>query len=130
MEHSKNLFKKLAEKYPFLTVLRYADEEHVGIVDNRDNSVTSFIDFGLLPDTKLKELFLEFGETWWWESNRSIPISIFLRQEWYQFQPYTKTFTNKSVEILSGPATSLNEITHKKKKSKSITLIRKIDPDN
>ena len=127
MENNRSLFEKLAEKYPFLTVLRYADEEHVGIIDNRDNSVTSFVDFGLLPDTETKELFPELAEAWWWESNRSVPISIFLRKEWAQFQPYTKTFTNKSVEILSGPTTSLNEITHKKKKSKSITLIRKID---
>ena len=124
---NRSLFEKLAEKYPFLTVLRYADEEHVGIIDNRDNSVTSFVDFGLLPDTETKELFLELAEAWWWESNRSVPISIFLRKEWVQFQPYTKTFTNKSVEILSGPTTSLNEITHKKKKSRSITLVRKID---
>lgn len=127
MDNSHSLFEKLAEKYPFLSVIRYADEEYVGIIDNRDNSVTSFVDYGLLPDTKSKELFLELGEIWWWESNRSIPISIFLRTEWHVFRPYTKTFTNKSVEILSGPTTSLNEITHKKKKSKSITLIRKPD---
>lgn len=127
MDNNRILFEKLAEKYPFLSVIRYADEEYVGIIDNRDNSVTSFIDYGLLPTAQLKELFLELGDSWWWESNRSIPISIFLRNEWHVFHPFTKTFTNKSVEILSGPTTSLNEITHKKKKSKSITLVRKID---
>ena len=126
---NRALFEKLAEKYPFLTVLRYADEEHVGIIDNRDSSVTSFIDYGSLPSTELKELFLELGETWWWESNRSIPISIFMRREWATFAPFTKTFNNKSAEILCGPATSLNEITHKKKKRKSITLVRKPDTD-
>ena len=66
------------------------------------------------------------GETWWWESNRSIPINIFLKGEWDIFKPYAKTFTNKSLEILSGPATSLNEIVHKKRKRKSITLVRKM----
>lgn len=126
MENNNNLFEKLAEKYPFLTVCRYADEEFVGIIQNRDATITSMYNFGALPDTELKELFLELGETWWWESNRSIPINIFLRAEWAVFKPYAKTFTNKSLEILSGPATSLNEIVHKKKKRKSITLVRRM----
>lgn len=121
------LFDKLSEKYPFLTVLRYAEEEHVGIVQNRDASVTSFCDFGSIEDNQLKELYLELGEAWWWESNRSIPINIFLKNEWVIFKPFTKTFANKSVEILSGPCTSLNDIGGKKKKRKSITLIKKID---
>jgi len=123
-----NLFEKLQEKYPFLSVCKYADEEHVGIIQNRDNNITSLYDFGLLTSPELKQLFLELGETWWWESNRSIPINIFLRGEWDIFKPYTKTFINKSLEILSGPCTSLNEIAHKKKKRKSITLVRKMEP--
>lgn len=127
MENYNILFEKLAEKYPFLTVCRYADEEHVGIVQNRDSTITTLYDFGVLPDAAHKELFLELGETWWWESNRSIPINIFLRGEWDVFNPYTRTFTNKTLDILSGPCTSLNEIVHKKRKRKSITLIRKVD---
>ena len=126
MDNNHILFEKLSEKYPFLTVCRYADEEFVGIVQNRDNSITSFYNFGELPDD-LKELFLELGEIWWWESNRSIPINIFLRQEWIIFKPFAKTFNNKSLEILSGPCCSLNEIVHKKKKRKSITLVRRMD---
>jgi len=125
---NNNLLDKFIEKYPFLTVCRYADEEFVGIIQNRDATITSLYNFGALPTTELKQLFLELGEIWWWESNRSIPINIFLRQEWAIFKPYTKTFTNKSLEILSGPATSLNEIVHKKKKRKSITLVRKMEP--
>jgi len=121
-----NLFEKLTEKYPFLTVCRYADEEFVGIIQNRDGAITSLCNFGSLPSTELKELFLALGEIWWWESNRSMPINIFLRHEWAPFKPYAKTFTNKSLEILSGPTTSLNEIVHKKKKRKSITLVRKM----
>jgi len=127
MENNNDLFKKLAEKYPFLTVCRHADEEFVGIIQNRDAVITSMYNFGALPTTELKEKFLELGETWWWESNRSIPINIFLKSEWDIFKPYAKTFTNKSLEVLSGPATSLNEIVHKKKKRKSITLVRRME---
>ena len=127
MENNNNVFDKLTEKYPFLTVCRYADEEFVGIIQNRDAAITSLYNFGALPTTEAKQLFLQLGETWWWESNRSIPINIFLRAEWAIFKPYTKTFTNKSLEILSGPATSLNEIVHKRKKRKSITLVRRME---
>lgn len=124
---NNNLFDKLSEKYPFLSVCRCADEEHVGIIQNRDNAITTLYDFGALPSTEHKKLFLELGEVWWWESNRSIPINIFLRKDWALFKPYTRTFSNKTLEILSGPCTSLNEIVHKKRKRKSITLVRKID---
>ncbi len=124
---NNDLFNKLAEKYPFLSVCRYADQEHVGIIQNRDNYITTMYDFGILPTVEHKTLFLELGETWWWESNRSIPINIFLRKEWVVFKPYTRTFANKTLDILSGPCTSLNEIVHKKRKRKSITLVRKIE---
>jgi len=128
MDNDK-LFEKLSEKYPFLSVCRYGDEEFVGIIQNRDNQITSLYNFGALPTPELKKLFLELGETWWWESNRTIPINIFLKGEWDIFKPYTKTFMNKSLEILSGPCTSLNEIVHKKRKRKSITLIRKLNDE-
>jgi len=126
MENNE-LFKKLSEKYPFLTVCRYAEEEHVGIIQNRDATITSLYDFGMLPTLEHKELFLELGEVWWWESNRSIPINIFLKGDWDVFKPYTKTFTNKTLDVLSGPCTSLSEIVHKKRKRKSFTLVRKVD---
>jgi len=122
-----NPFKKLTEKYPFLTICKYADVEFVGIIQNHDKIITSIYDFAQLPDKQLKHLFLELGETWWWESNRSIPINIFLKHEWKPFKPYTKTFTNKNLDILTGPVTSLNAIAHTKRKRKSITLVRKVD---
>ncbi len=122
-----DLYKKLSEKYPFLTVVNNSGQEFVGIIHNRDNFVTTIYDFGSLPDKAHKELFLKLGEEWWWESNRTIGIGIFLKDEWSPFHPYSRTFTNKTLEIIVGPCTSLNEIVHKKKKRKSITLVRKLD---
>ena len=74
-----------------------------------------------------KQLFLELGETWWWESNRSIPINLFLKEEWAVFSSCKMVFNNKNLTILSGPCTSLNDISQKRSKRKSITLIRNID---
>jgi hypothetical protein len=121
------IFTKIAEKYPFITFCTYAGNEYVGIVQNRDDAVTTIYDFGHITDPDLKRVFLELANVWWWESNRSIPINIFLKQEWELFRPYLRTFVNKDLEILHGPATSLAEIARKKAKRKSITLVRRID---
>lgn len=68
---------------------------------------------------------LELGEAWWWESNRQVPINIFLRNEIQQFAYTIRNFTSKDVRVLHGPITSLNNIIIKRIKRKSITLVRK-----
>ena len=122
-----NIFEKLAEKYPFITLCVYASNEYVGIVQNRDDAITTIYDFGAIIDQQDKLEFLDLAGTWWWESNRSIPINIFLRQDWEKFRWTLRTFSNKDLEILHGPVCSLQEIARKKSKRKSITLVRKLD---
>jgi hypothetical protein len=122
-----NIFEKLTEKYPFITLCVYANQEYVGVVQNRDDIVTTIYDFGSVIDQSDKMLFLELAGTWWWESNRSIPINIFLRKEWDQFRVTLRTFANKDLEILHGPICSLMDIARKKSKRKSITLVRRIE---
>ena len=122
-----NIFEKLTEKYPFITLCVYANAEYVGIVQNRDDIVTTIYDFGSIQTQEDKMEFLELASTWWWESNRSIPINIFLRRDWEKFRPTLRTFVNKDLEILHGPACSLLDIARKKSKRKSITLVRRLD---
>ena len=122
-----NIFEKLAEKYPFITLCVYASQEYVGIVQNKDDAVTTIYDFGAVLAQEDKLEFLELANTWWWESNRSIPINISLKQDWEPFRVYLKTFTNKDLEILHGPVCSLTEIAKKKSKRRSITLVRRLD---
>jgi hypothetical protein len=121
------IFAKIAERYPFITFCTYAGNEYIGVIQNRDDAVTTIYDFGNIPHADLKKLFLELANTWWWESNRSIPINIFLKQDWDVFRPYLRTFTNKDLEIVHGPCTSLTDIARKKSKRKSITLVRRIE---
>jgi hypothetical protein len=122
-----DLFAKLAEKYPFITLCVYANTEYVGIIQNQDDAITTIYDFGSIQGLGEKQRFLELANIWWWESNRSIPINIFLKGEWDLFKPYLRTFTNKDLEILHGPVCSLSEMARKKSKRKSITLVRRID---
>jgi hypothetical protein len=122
-----DLFARLAEKYPFITLCVYASTEYVGIIQNQDDAVTTIYDFGAIQDQEQKRRFLDLANVWWWESNRSIPINIFLKDEWDPFRGYIRTFVNKDLEILHGPVCSLSEMARKKSKRKSITLVRRID---
>jgi hypothetical protein len=121
------VFSKLAEKYPFISMCIYASNEYVGIVQNRDDTVTTIYDFGSIQDVDEKRRFLELANIWWWESNRSIPINIFLKSDWEPFRGYLRTFVNKDLEIIHGPVCSLSEITRKKSKRKSITLVKRFN---
>ena len=121
-----DFFQKLSENHPFITICTYANLEYVGIVQNRDDVVTTFYDYGSIVSNELKTTFLELGENWWWESNRLIPINIFLKDDWTIFRPYLKTFNNKGLEILHGPATSMSDLAKKRIKRKSITLVKRM----
>ena len=121
------LFEKLSEKDPFITLCVYANTEYVGIIQNQDDSITTIYDFGSIQELEDKQRFLELANVWWWESNRSIPINIFLKGDWELFRPFLRTFTNKDLEILHGPVCSLSEMARKKSKRKSITLVRRVD---
>jgi hypothetical protein len=124
---TNDFFEKLAEKYPFITLCICAATEYVGIIQNQDDHITTIYDFGAIQNTETKHRFLELANTWWWESNRTIPINIFLKEDWDMFKPYLRTFTNKDLEIVHGPICSLSEMGRKKSKRKSITLVRRLD---
>lgn len=122
----REFFKKLTENHPFITVCSYANQDYVGIIQNRDDNVTTFYDYGAIVDSLSKTRFLELGEVWWWESNRLIPINLFLREEWQVFKPYLRTFVNKGLNILHGPICSINELHKKRSKRRSITLVKRV----
>jgi hypothetical protein len=122
-----DIFAQLAEKYPFITLCRYATQEYVGIIQNQDEAITTIYDFGAIQDVAAKRVFLDLANIWWWESNRTVPINIFLKGDWDQFRPYVRTFTNRDLVILHGPVCSLAEMSRRRSKRKSITLVRKLD---
>jgi hypothetical protein len=124
---TNDFFEKLAEKYPFITLCVYATTEYVGIIQNQDEAITTIYDFGAIQDLEIKRQFLELANIWWWESNRSMPINIFLKGDWDPFKPYLRTFINKDLEVLHGPVCSLSDMGRKKSKRKSITLVRRVD---
>jgi hypothetical protein len=123
---NEEFFKKLSENHPFITVCSYSNQDYVGIIQNRDDTVTTLYDYGAIVQQELREKFLQLGDIWWWESNRSIPINIFLKEEWSIFKPYIKTFNNKGLLIVHGPVVSMSDFAKKRAKRKSITLVKRM----
>ncbi len=123
---NEDFFKRLSENHPFITICSYSNQDYVGIIQNRDDYVTTLYDYGAIVQTELRAKFLELGDIWWWESNRSIPINIFLKEEWMIFKPYIKTFNNKGLEIIHGPVVCMTDFTKKRAKRRSITLVKRM----
>jgi hypothetical protein len=115
----------IENQLPFISVLNYGEAEYVGIIINQDQFVTSFYDLESIKTPEEKTILLELGEAWWWESNRQIPITIFLRREIEPFKYSIKTFNSKDVKIVLGPVVNLMNLTLKRIKRKSVQLVRK-----
>ena len=115
----------IEQKLPFISVLNYGELEYIGIIINQDQYVTSFYDLNAIHTQEEREVFLEIGETWWWESNRQFPINIFCREQIQPFNYAIKTFNSKDVRIILGPVVNLMNLTMKRVKRKSVQLVRK-----
>ena len=113
------------ERLPFITGIRYSNEEYYGIVVNYDNTILTLYDLSKMPDQKTRQEFVNLGETWWWESNRMIPINIFLKDDMNQFKYVLMTMNSKDVKVGLGPTVNLNKLAIKRVKRKSVQLVKK-----
>lgn len=119
------LTRDIQDKFPFLSVVTYGGQEYVGIVINQDQYVTSMYVYTDIRSQEEQKLFLELGEIWWWESNRLIPINIFLREEIAPFKYCITTMNSKDVKVTLGPCVNLNNLAIKRVKRKHVQLVRK-----
>lgn len=116
--------QKLLDEYPFLTVVEYAGNEYLGIIQNIDNHVASMYVYDRLNETSEKAKFLELGEEWWWETNRKLPINIALLNRW-NFQYCVQSFNVKQMDVIAGPEVRLSNSITKRIKRRSINLVKK-----
>ena len=119
------IFKTLRDKFPFLSLIQKGDMEFVGIVQNQDNNVISFYDYGRLMSPQDKMRYLKCGEIWWYESNRKLPINIFLKGDFKYFRTTLVTLNSKDVVIVEGPTVRLSDISKKRVKRRTIQLVRR-----
>ena len=61
---ANDIFTKLSEQYPFITLCLYASNEYVGIIQNQDDLITTIYDFGSIQDLGHKQRFLELANIW------------------------------------------------------------------
>lgn len=116
--------KLLQEKFPFLTIVRHLNQEHLGIIQNADQLFVSIYIMDNTFTPEMKRAFLECGDTWWWESNRQIPINMFVKTKFVQFKPYLRVFASKDTEIVQGPIVNLKDTMNKRVKRRTIQLVR------
>jgi|TARA_R110002124_G_scaffold141573_3_gene306131 hypothetical protein len=119
------LRKDIEEKFPFLSVVTYGGNEYIGIINNQDAFITSMYIYTNLRSDVDKAKFVELGEDWWWESNRMIPINIFLNKDMEQFKYIMMTMNSKDVKVTLGPTVNLNKLSVKRVKRKSVQLLKK-----
>jgi hypothetical protein len=119
------LLKNIEKNFPFISVVAYGGQEYVGIVVNQDSTVTTMYIFTKLRTEEHKKLLLELGEVWWWESNRMIPINIFLRKEIASLNYSLMTMNSKDVKVTVGPCVNLNNLSLKRVKRKSVQVMRR-----
>ena len=117
-------YEDLLDQYPFLTVLSYAGNEYVGVMQNIDTQIASMYMFERLETVGEKQLFLMLGEEWWWETNRQLPINIALINRWH-FQHCIQSFNVKQMTIIAGPEVRLSNSITKRIKRRSINLMKK-----
>ena len=117
---------KINETYPFLSIIRINKEEKVGIIQNCDQKIISMYCYDSVP-RDLQSMFLEYGKNWWWESNRKLPINMFLGKQFAIFTDALRSYSLKETEILHGPVTRLSDLlANKKIRRKTVQLLRKV----
>jgi hypothetical protein len=120
------LLREIENQFPYVSVVSYGGNEYVGIISNQDQYVTTMFVYTSLRTEDHKRLLLDLGEIWWWESNRMIPINIFLRREIENVKYCMLTMNSKDVKIVIGPCVNINNLTLKRIKRKSVQLIKKM----
>ena len=119
------IYSEILNKFPFLSLCKAGEEEIIGIIQNYTSTIASIYVYNVLIDTVQKQEFLQFGEEWWWQSNRQLPINLVIGPQFKKFSYCLKTYNVKDFEILQGEPVSLQNIMTKRIKRRQIQLVQK-----
>jgi hypothetical protein len=120
------IHRDILDQFPFLSLCKAGEEELVGIIQNYTSTVASVYVYNSLNCTEDKQEFLEFGEEWWWQSNRQLPINLVIGPKFKKFSYCLRTYNVKDFEILHGDPVSLQNIITKRIKRRQIQLVQKL----
>ena len=116
----------IQENLPFLACIEYGKETFVGIVQNADDKIITIYDLGIVKSEADRKKLIALGDIWWSESNRMLPISVFLVEQMKEFRYCLKTLSAKEAVVIFGPVVSLSNLVKKRIKRKQIQLVRKM----
>lgn len=117
-------YQTLLEEFPFLTVIEYAGNEYLGIMQNIDNQIATMYVYDRIQTNDERQKFLKLGDEWWWETNRKLPINIALLNRW-PFSHTSQSFNIKQMEVIAGPEVRLSDSITKRIKRRNISLLKK-----
>ena len=118
---------EILEKFPFLSYGTLRDQPYLGIIQNSDNRFLSMYVLDLIQDENMRLLLLQFGETWWWDSNRQIPINMFIKDPRFRmFRGCLRQFARKEFDLLAGHEVSLADAMARRVRKRVVTLVRKL----
>jgi len=118
--------EEMLQNYPFLSFVKYSHTDYIGVIQNHDGDLVSMYAFNKLKTEDHKKRFLELADIWWWESNRLIPINIFLKGDWRDFAYSLVTLSAKDIKELQGHCVCLNNLASKRTKRRVVQLVRKL----
>jgi hypothetical protein len=119
----------ILEKFQFLSYGTLLETPYLGIIQNCDTQLISIYDLNAIPTEELRQDFLRQGECWWWESNRQIPINIFLKERFRPYRAFLKHFSRKEFLLIAGPPiVSLQDAIARRVRKRQITLVRRLGP--
>ena len=116
----------IQENLPFLACIEYGKETFIGIVQNADEKIITFYDLSVIKSEAQRKKLLDLGHIWWNESNRLLPISVFLVENMKEFRFCLKTLSAKEAVVMFGPVVSLSNLVKKRIKRKQIQLVRRM----
>lgn len=111
------------KKYEFLTFLILENDIVMGIVQNETPKLVMIYQLDRIRDQKLRELFLRFGDEWWWGSNQSVPVNTFIGQRFEAFQTCLGGYPKKAITKIIGPTFNLADKYLKRVKKKRVEII-------
>jgi hypothetical protein len=118
--------ERILEQFPFLSYGTMSGTDYLGIVQNSDAQLLSMYVIDSIPTTALRKEFLAAGESWWWGSNRQIPINVYLKDRFRPFRACLKHFSRKDFSLEAGPTVSLQDLISRRARKRQITLVRRI----
>jgi len=80
-----------------------------GLIMNQTLKVTRIYNFERMSEEERNQI-IECGRIWWEESNREIPINVFLFEEMIPFEKYLINYKNQHIEEIIGHVVQLYKI--------------------